>query len=276
MTRSRSSGTRRLVENRVEYRRHRAAGERQGAGHHLIQDHAEREQVGASVELVAERLLGRHVGDRAQHGTGTRQIRFDRAGLSLVPIRGGRRVELRHQLGQPEVEDLHLAGARHEDVRRLQVAMENPFCMGGDQSFGDLERQLQRRLERQRTQTDPPPERFALETFHDEKMLSLVLVDVVDGADVGVIQERPGASAAFESRDRDGVLRDGGGKELQRDRSSQSRVFRTVHDSHPAATQLLDDAVVTDRLTDHVVGNPSDGVPAIIAPKTRFRKASVP
>src|SRR5215213_3529482 len=39
-------------------------------------------------------------------------------------------------------------------------------------------------------------------------------------------------------------------EELERHRTAQPRVFGLVHDAHAAATQLLDDAVVRERLTD--------------------------
>ena len=40
------------------------------------------------------------------------------------------------------------------------------------------------------------------------------------------------------------------GDELERHRTAQPRIFGLVHDAHAAAAQLLDDAVVRERLTD--------------------------
>ena len=41
------------------------------------------------------------------------------------------------------------------------------------------------------------------------------------------------------------------GKELQGDVATELQVFRLVHNTHPAPTQLLDNAVVRDGLADH-------------------------
>ena len=41
------------------------------------------------------------------------------------------------------------------------------------------------------------------------------------------------------------------GQELERDEAVQPRVLGLVHDSHAAAAELLDDAVVRDCLADH-------------------------
>ena len=85
---------------------HGAPGER--AEH----DRADREDVGAPVDLIALalRLLGRHVRGGAEH---------DARG-------GGRARELGvAQTREAEVEDLHEPGLRDEEVARLDVAMDD-------------------------------------------------------------------------------------------------------------------------------------------------------
>ena len=62
------------VEDRVEDHRRGAADERLAAGDHLVQDHAEREDVGARVDVLAARLLGRHVGHGADGRARRRQL----------------------------------------------------------------------------------------------------------------------------------------------------------------------------------------------------------
>ena len=41
---------------------------------HLVHDHAHRVDVGARVDVIAERLLGRHVERRAEDRAGARQV----------------------------------------------------------------------------------------------------------------------------------------------------------------------------------------------------------
>ena len=46
-------------------------------------------------------------------------------------------------------------------------------------------------------------------------------------------------------------MRDIFGKKLERDKPTERRVFGLVNYTHPAATELLDDAVVRNGLADH-------------------------
>jgi hypothetical protein len=73
----------------------------------LPEQHAHREDVGAAVDALAARLLGRHVRDLALEHAGAR-------------LRG--RVE---RLGDAEIDDLHLAVVGHEDVLRGDVAVHD-------------------------------------------------------------------------------------------------------------------------------------------------------
>ncbi len=40
-------------------------------------------------------------------------------------------------------------------------------------------------------------------------------------------------------------------QKLERDETAETGVLRLINNSHPAATELLDDAVVRDGLADH-------------------------
>jgi hypothetical protein len=86
-------------------------------------------------------------------------------------------------------------------------------------------------------------------------VLSVCFVDLVDRADVRVIQR--GSSEGFplkpfaSSRIILQLLR----KELQRDMTVQLEIFRFIHDAHPAAAQLLDDTVMGHDLADEGIGS---------------------
>ena len=60
------------VEDLEHDRGHVLAGERRLAGEHLVEDHAEREDVRARLGALARDLLGRHVARRAEHDAGLR------------------------------------------------------------------------------------------------------------------------------------------------------------------------------------------------------------
>ena len=49
--------------------------ERERAGDHFVEHDAEGEEVGARIEVFAENLLGRHVGDRAHGSAGAGELR---------------------------------------------------------------------------------------------------------------------------------------------------------------------------------------------------------
>ena len=102
----------------------------------------------------------------------------------------GRGPSVRHQLGQPEVEDLGVARRREEEVGRLDVPMNDPFGVRRLQTVGHLQRHRQDLVHLQPLPEHALLQRLALEQLHRDEVLPLVLVDVVDGADVRVIQGR--------------------------------------------------------------------------------------
>jgi len=77
------------------------------------------------------------------------------------------------------------------------------------------------------------------------------LVDLVDRADVGMIERRGRSRFTAKSLERLRVEGQRIRHELQRDRTAQSRVFGLVHHAHSTAAQLLDDVVVRDAATNH-------------------------
>ena len=85
-------------------------------------------------------------------------------------------------------------------------------------------------------------------------MAALHLADVVDGADIRMIQRRcrPGfAAEALECRE---ISRHVVGQELQGNKAAEKRVLGLVHDAHPALAESLDDAVARDGCADHECG----------------------
>ena len=80
-----------------------------------------------------------------------------------------------------------------------------------------------------------------------------MIADLVDGADVGMVQRRGGLRLALKSFEGLRVLRDFLGQELQRDEAVQVGVLGLVHHAHSTAAQLLDDAVVRDGRVNHAV-----------------------
>src|SRR5580658_8273559 len=89
---------------------------------------------------------------------------------------------------QPEVENLHLSSIRGEYVRGLDVPMDDPLRMCRIQCICNLDAQIEYRLELQRLASDSVPERLPLQQFHGDEGSPIGLVNLVDRADVRVVQ----------------------------------------------------------------------------------------
>ena len=156
----------------------------------------------------------------------------------------------RRQLGQPEVEDLGLPAPGDEDVGRLDVPVNDPFGVRGLQTVGHLERHREDLVHPQPLPEDALLQRLALEQLHRNEVLPLMLVDVVDGADVRMIQGGGRLGLPLESLQRMAVLGQLFGQELQGDGALEPGVLGLVDDTHAAAAELLQDPVVRYGLAD--------------------------
>jgi hypothetical protein len=82
-----------------------------------------------------------------------------------------------------------------------------------------------------------------------------VLANLVDGADIGMIQRRCGAGFPAEAFERLGVLGRILGQKLQSHQPAKFRVLSLVDHTH-AAAQLFDDTVMRDGLADQSRARP--------------------
>jgi hypothetical protein len=92
---------------------------------------------------------------------------------------------------------------------------------------------------------------FAGEALHHDEKMAVVLADLVNGADVGVVQRRRSAGLAAETFESLGIVGGAVGQELEGDKAAQLGVFSFVDHTHSAATEQFDDAVVRNGLADH-------------------------
>ncbi len=114
-------------------------GEGRGPREDLAEDRTQGEDVGALVQGLdlAARLLGRHVGRGPHHAPRPRGVvavpappsghrRLVRLDVDGRPVLVLGCIGPQQDLGQAPVHDLDLAEAAHHDVRRLQVAVDDP------------------------------------------------------------------------------------------------------------------------------------------------------
>ena len=132
----------------------------------------------------------------------------------------------------------------HEQIRRLDIAVNNASGVRRIERVGDLDAERQDRLHLHRAPRDQVFQRRAVEELHHEESLSPVLADVVDRADVRMIQRRCRLGLAPEALESLSVLRQILRQKLERDEAPQPGVLSLVDDTHPPAAELLDDPVM--------------------------------
>ncbi len=156
-------------------------------------------------------------------------------------------------LGQAEVQNLHLPALGEKKIRWLDVPVHDPLGVGRFEGIGDLNGQRQQFLHFHGLPAHFLRQRLALQQLHHDEVPAFVLLDRVDGADVGVIQGRSGARLALKALKQLAVLRHFGGKKLQRHAAAELRVLGFVHHTHAALAQLAENLVVQERLADELV-----------------------
>ena len=241
-------GGRRIAQDRGDHVRRARAVERPLAGQHLVEDDAEGEDVGPRVDLAAPRLFRRHVRNRAEDLALARQVRAAFRGCVREIGIGVRGLEL----GEPEVQDLDAPFARHHHVARLQVPVHDAALVRGRQRVGERHGDLEESRKGETARRDERVEGFALHQLHGEKAAGAVLLDRVDGHDVGVIERGERAGLAFETGQALRVLRHRRREHLDRHVAAELRVGGPVHLAHPARADGGGDPVVTEAASDHL------------------------
>ena len=208
------------------------AGESLAAGDHFVEHRAKREDVGARVALFPFELLWSHVLKSAENRAfGGERVR-DR-GQGRVAPRGRRSLR---NFGQAEIEQFG-PGAGEHDVARLEVAMNHALAVRGVQGAGDLDSDAQRFGHRQRSVAEALFQAFALQMFHHQELLRVLTTDVVERADVRVVQAGNGPRFTFEA------IGETDGADLNGYGAVKAGVARLIDVSHAAGPQWGDDLI---------------------------------
>ena len=126
-----------------------------------------------------------------------------------------------------------------KDVRRLDVAVDDPFGVRRIERVGDFDRHRQRAFDFEWPAVDEMLECSPVEILHRDEGLAFMLSDLVNGADVGMIQCGSGTCFAPEAFQRLFVMSYVLGQEFQGHETAQLSVLRPEDDSHAAATKLV-------------------------------------
>src|SRR5208282_3355842 len=98
---------------------------------------------------------------------------------------------------------------------------------------------------------DPLFERLAFQQLHGDEVASAVFANLVDGADVRMVQSGGRARFALKTFQRKRIFFRLGRQELECDVAAKVDVLGFVNNAHPSAAQLGKDTVVRDGLADH-------------------------
>src|SRR5208282_6671739 len=125
------------------YRR-RVTGKRRASSRHLIDHSAQRKKIGARIEPFAASLLRRHVSNSAN-----RTARASEAGRAQTVLRNPNRFSSPStcELGEAEIQNLHLTPLGNENIRRLNVAMDDALGVRGVQRVRQLNAHIEQAVD---------------------------------------------------------------------------------------------------------------------------------
>ena len=200
---------------------------------HLVQQAAERPDVGTPVDRLAACLLRRHVGGGAEDHAFAGVVRGDRrrqrrvrAGAVGLP-----------RLGEAEVEHFDGALGSDLDVGGLEVAVDDALLVRRLERRGDLERDGERLVGRDRAAREPLREVLALDQLHHKRMSFADVLEAVERRDVRVVERRQHLGLALETGVALGVGVEVLGQQLESHLAAEPRVGRAPHLAHPAGAE---------------------------------------
>ena len=97
-------------------------------------------------------------------------------------------------------------------------------------------------------------QRLPLEQFHGDEGAAFEIANIVNGANVWMIQRGCGAGFAAEALDGLRVLRNIVRKKFERHIAAEARVFGFVNHAHSAAAQFFEHGVMRDGEANHRTG----------------------
>ena len=149
------------------------------------------------------------------------------------------------QLGQSEIEDLHQAASRDEDVLGFEIPVNDAFLVSGSHPVGDLNGVLDRLAFRKGARPEPLAKGLALEQLRDHVGCPGFRAEVVNGEDIGMVECRGGQGLLLEPAQPIPILGNRFREDLDRNLAAKSGVARAIDFAHPARTERSEDLVRT-------------------------------
>ena len=138
-----------------------------------------------------------------------------------------------------EIEDLGLSTGGHNDIRWLDVSVDDALGVSSVESVGDLNRGIEKEIRLERSARNSVFQSMTVKKLHGDETLALLLPNLVDRANVGMVQGGSGSGLVSEAFQGLRVLRQILGKEFQRDEAPKLGVLGLVDHTHTTAAQHL-------------------------------------
>ena len=193
-------------------------------------------------------MFRRHVGDGADGGAGAGEEESFGVANRLATQAS---MMFGEKLGETKIEDFDGAAFGDENVGGLDVAMEDALFVGGVESVGELDADVDGARNGKGAGGDEFVEGLAFEQLHSDECSAIVFFDGVNRANAGMIER--GSRAGFTEETLEGlfVAMRGLRKKLQGHTAAELGVFGFVDDAHAAAAKLAEDFVVGNGLIEH-------------------------
>ena len=104
----------------------------------------------------------------------------------LLASRGILQIKRLDELRHSEIQELHHSLLGHEDVLRFQIPVHDAYGVCGRERIRHLDRKTESL--RNLHQSDALPEGVSLEELHHDEMNALVLGELVNDGDIGVVE----------------------------------------------------------------------------------------
>src|SRR5215472_19272788 len=136
----------------------------------------------------------------------------------------------------------------HEDVYGLDVSVDYASLIGGIERVGYLNSKRENLLDLHRLTTDSMLQRGAIEKLHHEEALIVMPADLMNRADIGMVQRGRRTGFAVKTFQRLLISCEVFRQKLQCDETAELGVLGFVDHTHTAAPEPLDNLIVRDAL----------------------------
>ncbi len=145
---------------------------------------------------------------------------------------------------QSKIQNFRVAALGNENVCGLNVAMNDSSHMRRIQRIGYLNCKTEQHFTFNWLAADALFQRHAIQIFHGDETQIAVSADLVERANVGMVQCRRRARLAAKSLQSLRIARQLVRQKLQRDKSPELGVLGLINNTHSAAAEFFDDAVM--------------------------------